>query len=394
MSLSINKPAFVNVDNGHLDQTSQMPAKLNVPLLANTPSQPVFNSPKGDVTVDAGTLNKLFDMLELVFKALREMFAGKQSKSGVLPDQADLPAAKPEALKPQSAPVTSVLNKPAATGTSDAKAGDIPALVREALKQQPGSNAPRDAKSDTADNHEDKAADLPVTTRGALRPQLGSLLPQALKPEVSVTNEAKANVHVNVNIDHCYCPDTSLDGGRRPKVNVIATIPGTQTPSEATSLKKPDVKHHLESGIILDPEVTTTTPENQEVTQHLESGVKLNPALTTTSPDETESTLTAEHAATSNRPLEKVSGSEQKIVPGSAVEGGQDEVESTKDIVESGEEKVEDSKVEVAGNKDEVGIDNNEVEGDQKVDITSPGPAADASEFRGWNVSQRSNFGA
>lgn len=387
MSLSINKPAFVNVDNGHLDQPLQAPAKLNVPLASHTPSQPAFDLQKDDVTVDAGTLNKLFDMLELVFKALREMFAGKQSKSGVLPHKADLPAAKPEALKQQSAPVTSALNKPAATDTPDAKPGDMPALVREALKQKPGSNTPRETKPDTADNHEEKAADLPVTTRSALRPQLGSLLPQASRPEVSVTNDAKANVHLSVNIDHCHCPDTSLDGGRRPSVNVIATTPGVQTHAETTPLRKPQVMPHLHPEVILDPEVTTTTHENKEVIQHVEPAVTPNPAMTTTSSHKPENTLTTEHTVTSSPTLEKALDSEQKVVPDSVVEGGQDEVENSKDKVES-------SEGEVDGSEDEVEADNNKVEDDQKVDITSPGPAADASEFRGWNVSRRSNFGA
>ena len=451
MSLSVNTPAFVNVDSAHRDHTLPPPAKINLPVSPRQPEPNVLNAPQGDINIDSGTLNKLFDMLDLVFKALRDMFAAKQLKADV---KTDLPAEKPEAgkqalgpmaktlleaqtLNPRPESVTPHTTKAdtAVAADAKAKAGDLSAFPRETLKQLPQLKTLLASKPDTpvtpdrnatdlpvtvkpkallatqpeaAVEHDTKASELPVMTRSTLRPRLEQMLTPTPSQAVTVTNDAKANVHVSVNIDHCHCPETSLDGGKRPRFNVVATTPGAQTPAETTSLKKPEVTPHLQPGVILDPEVTTTTHEHKAVTHHLEPAVNRPPALTTTPPHEPENTLTTEGAVTSNRTPEKALDFEQKIVPGSVVEGGQDEVENSRDKVqsnqekvegsqdevESGKEELEDGKAKVEGNKDEVKADSDEVEDDQKVDITSPGPAADATEFRGWNVSRRSNFGA
>ncbi|WP_439864642.1 hypothetical protein [Pseudomonas antarctica] len=299
MSLSINTPAFVNVDNGHLDQPLHTPATLNLPSAAQTHTDNTFHPPKGEVTVDAGTLNKLFDMLELVFKALREMFAGKQSKSSVLPDKADAPvtelevgklppsvkanellAVKGELPKQQSVPLTSLQNKPDSTGTTDAALVGMPALVRDTPKHSPGLIALPVTESDTIESHDHHTTDLPVTRWSTLRPQLNAVLPAAPKPEVTVTNDAKANVNVNVNIDHCHCPETGLplNNGLTsrvlPDVRLVPAPPHVDVTSETTPPIEPQITPKRAQELPL-----TVTPE---VGLHTEDDVKRDPALIVT----------------------------------------------------------------------------------------------------------------
>ncbi|MEO8491459.1 hypothetical protein [Pseudomonas sp.] len=299
MSLSINTPAFVNVDNGHLDQPLHTPATLNLPSVAQTHGDNTFYPPKGEVTVDAGTLNKLFDMLELVFKALREMFAGKQSRSSVLPDKADAPvtelevgklppsvkanellAVKGESPKQQSVPLTSLQNKPDSTGTTDAALVGMPALVRDTPKHSPGLIALPVTESDTIDSHDHNTNDLPITRWSTLRPQLKAVLPAAPKPEVSVNNDAKANVNVNVNIDRCHCPETGLplNNGLTsrvlPDVRLVPAPPHVDVTSETTPPIEPQITPK--------PAQELPLPGTPEVGLHTEDDVKRDPALSVT----------------------------------------------------------------------------------------------------------------
>lgn len=366
MSLSINTPAFVNVDNAHLDQSVPMPASSNLPSVANKPVQEILNTLKDDAVVDSGTLNKLFDMLDLVFKALREMFAGKQSKASVLPDKADLPT-KPETGKQLSEFSSPAPIKP--DTAPDAKAGDVPGLMREALKQQ------SEAKPDTAVNHEVNTNDLPVTTRSALRPNLGSVLASDSKSGITVSNDSKADVHLNVNIDHCHCPDMSLDTGRRPRsvptVQVLSsgpdvdftaeTTPHTEhavTPKPGQEVKPgltPELTPHTEHAVTPKPgqeEKPGLTPELMPHTEHADTpkpGQDVKPGL---APELTPHT---DHAETPKPGQEMKPGLTPEQAP-----HAEHEVISKADFDEG----------------------DNKVKRNPKDDLTSPGPAANQFEFQ------------
>ncbi|MGB3126338.1 MAG: hypothetical protein WBB95_21210 [Pseudomonas sp.] len=266
MSLSISTPAFVNVDNGRNDHASHTPAPINSPSIAHAPSQDLFSTPKGDITVDSGTLSKLFDMLELVFKALRDMFAGKQAKSAVLLDNANVSIVKPAASELPLA----------------AKTVELLAVKPQPIKQPAvASPAP---KPDTALTDVAKADNLPVTTLGELKHTLSPTLPLAPKPEVSVTNDSKANVQVNVNIDHSYCHDTHRPLGRGVMPRVMSNVPVIHTyPTpeltprvefEAAPTPAPEAKPHPV------PEITPHTEHEGVPTPTLEVMPELTPEVT------------------------------------------------------------------------------------------------------------------
>ncbi|KTC44021.1 hypothetical protein AO262_32890 [Pseudomonas fluorescens ABAC62] len=156
MSVSINSSRPVNVDISSLDQTSSTSRKTDVSLPAAIPSaqtRPALpsNDPaaalKADGMLASGALIKLFDMLDMVFKALREMLSGRSIQPGLSPEPAKRPGNTPD------------------------------------VREQP-------VKPEARQPHA-----LPV-------------MPPMPKPDVAVTKNADANVQVNVSVSHCHCPDT------------------------------------------------------------------------------------------------------------------------------------------------------------------------------------------
>ncbi|MGY2165633.1 hypothetical protein HX799_21425 [Pseudomonas tolaasii] len=256
MSLSINTPVFTRIDNAPIDHSPKTPETISPPSIAGKPAQNLFSTAKGDVTVDSATLNKLFDMMELVFKALREMFAGKQAKSSVLPDKVDVPDVKLEA----------------ATDSSTSKTDELPLMTRNALKQLSTPVLAPELKPEMADTPDPDTGHLPKAILNTLKHQTAPILPPVSKPEVTVTNDANANVHVSVNIDHCHCPDTNrpLRPGRNP-----ATIPqllvSTPVPEEGGKLEVtprlvPEMNPHTDQELKVDPqlEVPHNHPPQEE----------------------------------------------------------------------------------------------------------------------------------
>ncbi|WP_395606516.1 hypothetical protein [Pseudomonas sp. B22129] len=470
MSMSINTPAFVNVDSAHLDQPSQAQAQLNLPAANNKPVQDVLTTLQGDTTVDSNALNKLFDMLELVFKALRQMFVGKQSKAEVLPDdKADVPAAKlaegkqplspavndlpavkaqalmkqlepvaPQATKhdanatsdakatdvsalvsdtlnPQSVPKALLATKPDANATLDANAGDMSALVRDALKQSPEPKALLATKPAIVADQDAEATELPQAPRSTLRPRLDQMLSATPRQDVVVNNDAKANVHLNVNIDHCYCPEASLESGGKskglPKVSVISSDPGI----EVTTVTTPHNKHETTpkpipvlsrnvtteavpgqkndaattSGLVLSPTPTTETEPGHKHDAATTSGLAVKPTPTT----ETEPGHKHDAATTSGLVLNPTPTTETE--PGhkhEAVTTSGTVVNpniTTENTPGTQREVIAGAVVDDANNKTKA-----ETKTEKKTDLTSPGPAADQFEFRDWRSNRVSNFGA
>ena len=184
MSLSINNPPFANVDTSSL--SGQLPAALKVdiqpkPQTTHSNVHPAaVRNETGELMVSAGALAKVLDMLEQFFKSMREMFLGKNVTPDALPVLNNLPKVKPDTGK---LPV-----KPDAADQPIKPAPDKPA-VKPGTTDQP-------VKPDTGK--------LPVKP-DAPKP-LGPVVPAVPKPAVEVTNDAKANIQVNVNVSHCHCP--------------------------------------------------------------------------------------------------------------------------------------------------------------------------------------------
>ena len=195
MSLSINNSPFVKVDTSPMERPVLPATATGVNQTASSHHSagvhvPVRNdNAKGgqnEVIFNSGAFTKLFDMLELVFKTMREMFAGKNITPDVLPDAERSPKVKPDAgpqpkVKPDAGPQPMV--KP--------DAGPQPMVKPDAGRLRPVLPGPT----------------VPV-------------LPAVPKPVVNVTNDANAQVKVEVNVNHCHCPDTKSehDKGLRPRV--------------------------------------------------------------------------------------------------------------------------------------------------------------------------------
>lgn len=106
MSLSINNSPFVKVDTSPMERPVLPATATGVNQTASSHHSagvhvPVRNdNAKGaqnEVIFNSGAFTKLFDMLELVFKTMREMFAGKNITPDVLPDAERSPKVKPDA---------------------------------------------------------------------------------------------------------------------------------------------------------------------------------------------------------------------------------------------------------------------------------------------------------
>ena len=234
MSLSINHPSFANVDTSPLARQSPVAPKTDVRSEVPTTSsnvQPMAlrnehtKGTQNELMFNAGALTKLFDMFEQFFKSMREMFLGKNMSPAVLPGTNNLNDVKPDnKVDMQVKPSAEKL--PVKPSTTD------PAIKPEAKKLlvQPD------------------AGKLPVTpgTVGKLvapdvQNNSAPVLPSMPKPEVTVTNDAKANVQVSVSLNHCHCPD---DQGRHRVApdSGVKPIPQPGVKPEVKPIPQPDVK--------------------------------------------------------------------------------------------------------------------------------------------------------
>ncbi|PZE15518.1 hypothetical protein DNU06_17680, partial [Putridiphycobacter roseus] len=102
MSLSINNSPFVNVDKSVYDRSpasadvnkSALPAKADTRAPVRSDC---FQVAPNNVIVNGGALTKLFDMFDMVFRAMREVLSGRNIAADVLPQSGQLPGVKPDA---------------------------------------------------------------------------------------------------------------------------------------------------------------------------------------------------------------------------------------------------------------------------------------------------------
>ncbi|WP_321863907.1 hypothetical protein [Pseudomonas paraveronii] len=201
MSLTINHSPFLNVDT---TVTGRQPSSTSTAIHqsgtsgGNALATPVtlrhdhFNVANNAMTIDVGGFSRLIDMLEQVFKTMREILSGKNSAPGAFPTQ----------YKPLAAPVDA--------------------------RQLPGHST------------------LTVDPRGQ---HALSVLPHVHKSGVSVTKDANANVQVNVNVGHCPCPDTKALANSVVVPRVMPSLP--HVPPMAETVRKLDVlpERHIHSHV-------------------------------------------------------------------------------------------------------------------------------------------------
>lgn len=201
MSLSINHSPFLNVDTtstGRQSSSTSTAVRQSGTSGGNAFATPTalrhdhFKVANNEVTIDAGGFSRLIDMLEQVFKTMREILSGKNSAPGAFPTQ----------YKPPAAPVD---------------AG-----------QRPGHST------------------LTVDPRGQ---HALSVSPHLHKPGVSVTKDANANVQVNVNVVHCPCPDTKALANSEVVQRVMPFLPHVPPMPEAVRKLNVMPERHIHSHV-------------------------------------------------------------------------------------------------------------------------------------------------
>ena len=201
MSLTINHSPFLNVDT---TATGRQPSSTSTAIHqsgtsgGNALATPValrhdhFKVSNNEMTIDAGGFSRLIDMLEQVFKTMREILSGKNSAPGAFPTQ----------YKPLAAPIDA--------------------------RQLPGhSTLTLDPRGQHA---------LPVS-------------PHLHKPGVSVTKDANANVQVNVNVGHCACPDTKAFPNSEVVPRVMPFLPHVPPMPEAVRKLNVMPERHIHSHV-------------------------------------------------------------------------------------------------------------------------------------------------
>jgi len=201
MSLTINHSPFLNVDTtatGRHSSSTSTAIHQSGTSGGNALATPValrhdhFKVSNNAMTIDAGGFSRLIDMLEQVFKTMREMLSGKNSAPGALPTP----------YKPPAAPVDA--------------------------RQLPVHST------------------LTVDPRGQ---HALSVSPHVHKSGVSVTKDANANVQVNVNVGHCPCPDTKALANSEVVPRVMPSLP--HVPPTPETVRKLNVmpERHIHSHV-------------------------------------------------------------------------------------------------------------------------------------------------
>ncbi|MCK6189876.1 hypothetical protein [Pseudomonas sp. EYE_354] len=189
MSLSVSHSPRVTVDASRVENNAVSPATPHTPSQHHVEST-FFNN---EVMNPAAALTKLFDMLDMVFRAMREMISMKRPAFEVWAEPGKQPAAPVPASVPSHTP-----SQPANVVPQDVakpNKGYVPAT-----QTHPHSVKPDDGRSAVVRYPYEIP---PFSPHPEVEPF------DVQQPERAVINDAKANVHLNVNVGRCPCPDTS-----------------------------------------------------------------------------------------------------------------------------------------------------------------------------------------
>ncbi len=294
MSFSINNSPLFKNDALPLDSTPSKGPDVGTTLsmsgagFGHTPSTPKteFSATlQRDGLNNAGVFTKLFDMFDQLISAMREMFSGKAEIPNRLPhtDSAVLVKQDPGVqivatahTQPQVKGSSSEVQlkskleersqqKDAAAAGTQSKAtlqtgqllentGPVETQVESMSeegsepKEVPVAGAQTKERlpvgvlskviSDVANQLKKKSSEDSHQTEPHA-PRL-SVLPQAREPGINVTSESNPHIKVEVNVNHCHCPDTSIEADKDSRVIAGVTSrthvplpPERQVPTES-----------------------------------------------------------------------------------------------------------------------------------------------------------------
>ena len=229
MSLSINKPSFVKVDTSPFEKASESTAAKSTHKTLPSANKPadslllkndsVRYSPN-DQGFSVGAFAKLFDMLDLVFKTMREMLAGRNISPEVLSNNEKTPDTK------VNKDVANVLI--ADTGNLPKLTNDLTRLKADLInlpKTHPDGGAlvkvTPDAKDQTK-THPDGGAQVKVTPDGKDQTKTNADGGAQVKVTPDAKDQTKTNAdggaQVKVTPDGKDQTKTNADGGAQVKV--------------------------------------------------------------------------------------------------------------------------------------------------------------------------------
>lgn len=220
MSLSINNSPSMKLDTARDEVPSSTLPKSSLPLSTSKTdsawtSSALFpdnaRTTRGEMMISAGALSKLFDMLEQVFKSMREVLLGKN----VTP-QPPIPSDKALKATPDSADPLKV-KADAGTLPRTTSASADPQKVK--VNADPLAKAPSDTTSELKVKIDEGL--LPGTSH---KPT-SHVSPAVPVPSVNVSNDSNAQVKVELNIGRCHCPDTPVEHDRGRLKTVPDALP-------------------------------------------------------------------------------------------------------------------------------------------------------------------------
>jgi hypothetical protein len=445
MSISINGSPSVKVETPRHHLLPSTPVKNNEPL-SSSKADPIWISPAlrpdiaraphGEMMINAGAFSKLFDMLEQVFKTMREMVSGRNMTPAlathsdktpkhtpdmttllkVKADPAQLTAVKSDTTtllkgKADPAQLTAVTSDTTTQLKAKADPGKLPQAAPAMMTQLKAKAEPAQLTAVTSDATTQLKAKAEPATLPGTTPDLATQLkvkvepgttPRATSdttnqltvkvdkgtlqsvpvPHVNVSNDSNAQVKVELNIGNCHCPDTHVerDGGG---VNPLSVpTPGvTPQPDAKVPPIRPEVRlnahplHRLDVTPRHDTKLPDTKLPDTKLSDTKLSDTKL---LDTKLSDAKLSDSKAPDAKVTPPSKAKSSG----IHPGAL-----HRLESTP---LPGTTPRPDTKTVTSTDNRQKDIPD---QSKPEADVTSPGPAENETDFKGWAFINRRRLG-
>ncbi|CRM20343.1 hypothetical protein [Pseudomonas sp. 8 R 14] len=395
MSISINGSPSVKVETPRHHLLPSTPLKTNEPL-SSSKADPVWISPAlrpdvaraphGEMMINAGAFSKLFDMLEQVFKTMREMVSVRNMTPALTTHSDKTPKHTPD--------MTTQLKAKAEPAKLPGTTPDLATQLK--VKGEPGTT-PR-ATSDT-------------TNQLTVKVDKGTLQSVPV-PRVNVSNDSNAQVKVELNIGNCHCPDTHVerDGGRVNPPSV--PTPGvTPQPDAKVPPIRPEVRLNAHPVHRLDvtPRHDTKMPDNRATDTKLPDtklpGTKVPDTKVpdakvpdtklpdTKLPDAKLSDTKLPDAKLSDTKVPDTKAPDAKVTPPSKAKssgihpGALHRLESTP---LPGTTPQSDTKAVTSTDNKQKDIPD---QPKPEADVTSPGPAENENDFKGWGFINRRRLG-
>ncbi|MGY2220769.1 adhesin, partial [Pseudomonas sp. SDO558_S425] len=251
-NLSVNN--FPRLTNDFNQQNADLPKSVDKSageIRANTPGTVLKNNPAvvtdGTVTFNKDALEKLFELFEYAFKAIRNMLSGQGGMPKLVPDAGPLPKPEKSSDTPVKDKADSKSNVPDTAAKDKAgtdsqvpntvakdKAETNSPVLNTALKDKSGTNPEVSVQKDKpANNPAFPSSEVKVTPKPLPDPRRPD---PASGKDVQPNSRSSSDVNVTVQVMNCHCPHPDATKPVPPKPD--APVPPKP---DAPVPPKPDV---------------------------------------------------------------------------------------------------------------------------------------------------------